>query len=143
MDWNALLTTFGLIFVAELGDKTQLAVLAQTCKYRRPWAVFIGASLALIAVTALGAAGGQLVSQFVPPAVLRWVATAAFLVMGVFVGREAFKGEDADFENTCSADDDEVLGALPFVKSWKALAATFGLLFVAELGDKTQWGGVV
>ena len=86
MDWNALLTTFGLIFVAELGDKTQLAVLAQTCKYRRPWAVFFRASLALMAVTALGAAGGQLVSQLVPPAVLRWGAAAAFVVMGVLMG---------------------------------------------------------
>ena len=46
MDWNVLLSTFGLVFVAELGDKTQLAVVTQTCKYRRPWAVFLGASLA-------------------------------------------------------------------------------------------------
>ena len=82
MDWNALLTTFGLILMAELGDKTQLAVLAQTCKYRRPWAVFLGASLALTAVTALGTAGGQLVSQLVPPSVLRWAAALAFVVMG-------------------------------------------------------------
>jgi putative Ca2+/H+ antiporter (TMEM165/GDT1 family) len=139
MDWNALLTTFGLIFVAELGDKTQLAVLAQTCKYRRPWAVFFGASLALIAVTALGAAGGQLVSQFVPPAVLRWVAAAAFVVMGVLVAREAVKGENEGPENACSVDEsDQAPSASPLAKGWKALAATFGLLFVAELGDKTQ-----
>lgn len=139
MDWNTLLTTFGLIFVAELGDKTQLAVLAQTCKYRRPWAVFFGASLALTAVTALGAAGGQLVSRFVPPVVLRWVAAAAFVVMGVFVAREAVKGEDGESEDACPDDeDDEKASASTFAKSWKALAATFGLLFVAELGDKTQ-----
>ena len=47
MDWSALAAAFGLVFVAELGDKTQLAVITQTCKYRRPWAVFWGASLAL------------------------------------------------------------------------------------------------
>jgi len=124
--------------VAELGDKTQLAVLAQTCKYRRPWAVLFGASLALIAVTALGAAGGQLVSQLVPPAVLRWSAAAAFVVMGVLVAREAIKGEDEDPESACSIEDEEGVGTSPFSRDWKAFAATFGLLFVAELGDKTQ-----
>ena len=59
MDWHVLLSTFGLIFVAELGDKTQLAVVTQVCRHSRPWAVFLGASLALAAVTALGAIGGQ------------------------------------------------------------------------------------
>ncbi len=55
MNWNLLLSTFGLVFLAELGDKTQLMVVTQVCKYRRPWPVFAGASLALVAVTALGA----------------------------------------------------------------------------------------
>ena len=59
--------TFGLIFVAELGDKTQLAVVTQTCKYRRPWPVFAGASLALALVTLLGALGGQLLARLISP----------------------------------------------------------------------------
>ncbi|MBN1978724.1 MAG: TMEM165/GDT1 family protein [Anaerolineae bacterium] len=131
------MTSFGLIFVAELGDKTQLAVLAQTCKYRRPWAVLLGASLALIAVTALGAAGGRLVGRLVPPAVLRWGAAAAFVVMGALVAREAIKGKVAG--EACLADEgEESVGASPFSPNWKAFAATFWLLFVAELGDKTQ-----
>ena len=139
MDWNALLSSFGLIFVAELGDKTQLAVLAQTCKYRRPWSVLLGASLALIAVTALGAAGGQVVSQLVPPAVLRWVAAAAFVVMGIFVAREAAKDGGDDPESACAMDGEgQASGASPFAQSWRAFTSTFGLLFVAELGDKTQ-----
>jgi len=71
MDWQAVLGAFALVFVAELGDKTQLAVLAQTCKYRRPWAVFWGASLALTVVTALGAVGGQVVGQLVPASILQ------------------------------------------------------------------------
>ena len=72
MEWGILFSTFGLTFVAELGDKTQLAVVAQTCKYRRPWAVFLGASLALTAVTLLGANGSgkstslNNISGFVP-----------------------------------------------------------------------------
>ena len=139
MDWNLLLTTFGLVFVAELGDKTQLAVLTQTCKYRRPWVVFFGASLALLAVTALGAAGGQLVSRLVPPQVLRWIAAAAFIVMGLLVAREAAKGVGEACDDACSADEGEAVANPPaLAHNWEAFAATFGLLFVAELGDKTQ-----
>ena len=77
MDWNILWSTFGLVFVAELGDKTQLAVLTQTCKFRRPWAVFAGASVALVGVTALGAVGGRALGQIVPERVVRYAAAAA------------------------------------------------------------------
>jgi putative Ca2+/H+ antiporter (TMEM165/GDT1 family) len=54
MSWSVLLSIFGLIFIAELGDKTQPAVIAQTCKYRCTWPGFLGGSIALTAVTALG-----------------------------------------------------------------------------------------
>ena len=139
MDWNMVLTTFGLVFVAELGDKTQLAVLTQTCKYRRPWAVFAGASLALLAVTALGVAGGQLISRLVPSHVLGWIAAAAFIVMGVLVAWDAARSGDESEGGGCALDDGEQeKSSLAVGQSWRAFAATFGLLFVAELGDKTQ-----
>jgi len=132
-----LLSTFGLVFVAELGDKTQLAVVTQTCKYRRPWAVFVGASLALTAVTLIGALGGQLLGQVIPPAVLRTVAALAFVVMGALVAREAIRfGRNGDAKacDYVPADECNSEGAW----NWKAFGSTFGLLFVAELGDKTQ-----
>jgi putative Ca2+/H+ antiporter (TMEM165/GDT1 family) len=140
MDWGALLSTFGLIFVAELGDKTQLAVLTQTCKYRRPWAVFLGASVALTAVTLIGALGGQVLGQFIPPNVLRIVAGAAFVVMGLLVGREAAKSrDDSALAEACACPVGEgVSSGSAFGWDWKAFGSTLGLLFVAELGDKTQ-----
>lgn len=132
MDWNALLSTFGLVFVAELGDKTQLAVVTQVCRHRRPWAVFGGASLALTAVTALGAIGGQVLGRFIPQHVLPIIAGAAFIVMGLLIGREALKaaeeGSDGAQENCDSSA----------ARRWRVFRATFALLFVAELGDKTQ-----
>jgi putative Ca2+/H+ antiporter (TMEM165/GDT1 family) len=140
MDWSIVFTTFGLIFVAELGDKTQLAVLTQTCKYRCPWAVFMGASLALTAVTALGAAGGQVLGQIVPASLLQTIAALAFVVMGGLVAREAAQADSDESETeVCPADED---GNTPAPQTaawdWKAFGSTFGLLFVAEMGDKTQ-----
>lgn len=138
MDWAILLTTFGLVFIAELGDKTQLAVLAQICKHRRPWAVFAGASLALIAVTALGAVGGRLVSRVIPPSALRWAAAAAFALLGALVARQAARAGGEDDECTSPADGDGEASAAAVSGDWRAFGATFGLLFVAEMGDKTQ-----
>ena len=145
MNWSVVLTTFGLIFVAELGDKTQLAVLAQTCKYRRPWAVFLGASFALTAVTALGAAGGQVLGEFIPPSLLQAIAALAFVVMGVLIGREAARtgAEEPVLEEACPLPGSDELGnparsSLVSPHTWKAFGSTFGLLFIAEMGDKTQ-----
>lgn len=133
MSWSALLSTFSLIFLAELGDKTQLAVLTQVCKYRRPLPVFMGASVALVAVTALGAVGGHWVARLLPPAVFRVLASAAFVVMGALILREArcFEEKDAG----CALPLTETA---PGVWSWSAFGATAALLFGAEMGDKTQ-----
>ena len=144
MDWSALLSTFGLIFVAELGDKTQLAVVTQTCKYRQPWAVFLGASLALTGVTALGAVGGHLLGQVIPEAVIQIIAALAFVVMGLFIGREAARAQTdesarEEMKSACAGDGSQEPGATPtYAWSWKAFNSTLVLLFVAELGDKTQ-----
>jgi putative Ca2+/H+ antiporter (TMEM165/GDT1 family) len=137
MDWSALFSTLGLVFVAELGDKTQLAVVTQTCKHRKPWAVFLGASTALIAVTAIGAIGGQILGQFIPERVLRTAAALAFVVMGGLIIREAVKAKEKALEDMC--DYLEEMDCTPISAwDWKAFSSTFGLLFVAELGDKTQ-----
>jgi putative Ca2+/H+ antiporter (TMEM165/GDT1 family) len=131
MDWDTAFTTFGLIFLAELGDKTQLAVLMQSCKYRRPWAVLLGASLALTVVTALGATGGQIAGSFVPARILKNVAAIMFVAMGVLVAREAMGTKNGDADPSCQADDRRST-------AWRAFVSTFWLLCVAEMGDKTQ-----
>ena len=135
MNWSALLSAFSLVFIAELGDKTQLAVMTQTCKFRRPWPVFFGGSLALTAVTALGAVGGRVVGEFIPAEVIRIIAAVAFVVMGVFIWREAVKnvGEACVEAIECVLDE-----ARAPKWSWQAFGSTFTLLFFAELGDKTQ-----
>lgn len=140
MDWGALLSAFGLVFVAELGDKTQLAVVAQTCNHRRPWAVFAGASAALIVVTGLGAVGGQVLGRLVPMSVLRIIAALAFVVMGALVAWEAFRtGRRPSSGAACPSPEDEQTECTTSAPwDWRAFSSTFGLLFLAELGDKTQ-----
>jgi putative Ca2+/H+ antiporter (TMEM165/GDT1 family) len=140
MDWGTLLSTFGLVFVAELGDKTQLAVVTQACKYRRPWAVFLGASAALTGVTAIGAIGGEVLGQMIPTSVLRAIAALAFGMMGLFVGREAFRTAPGERLAPDCGLSEEAVEASEGRRSWDwtAFGSTFGLLFVAELGDKTQ-----
>ena len=78
--------TFALLALAELGDKTQLAVFARASTAQGPWAVFLGATLALVGVTAIGVAGGEGLLRLVPERWLHWIAAAAFIVMGVLIG---------------------------------------------------------
>ena len=79
------LSTFALLFVAELGDKTQLAVISMTAKHKMPLWVFIGASLALTAVTLLGVLGGEMLTRVIPELVLRKIAAVLFVVMGLLM----------------------------------------------------------
>ncbi len=82
MDWKLLATTFAAIFVAELGDKTQLATLSLSAGGQSRWMIFAGAALALVSTSALGVVGGEAVSRFVSPVWLRRVAGVAFILMG-------------------------------------------------------------
>ncbi len=140
MDWGVVFSTFLFVFGAELGDKTQLAVVTQTCKCRRPWAVFLGASLALTAVTAIGALGGGVVARLIPAPVLKAAAAAGFLLMGLLIARQALAAQGDDpSDEACDVDADGPEGAAENrAWDWEAFGSTFGLLFLAEMGDKTQ-----
>jgi len=82
MDFRVLLTTFGIIFLAEMGDKTQLAAMTMSAQTKKPWAVFIGASLALAAVSALGIVVGSLLGDNLPLIWVKRVSAIAFIVIG-------------------------------------------------------------
>ena len=83
MDWKLIASTFGIIFLAELGDKTQLAAMTMSASSQKPVAVFIGASLALTAVSAIGVAVGAGLSEVVPMAIIRKAAATLFVLIGV------------------------------------------------------------
>ena len=85
MDWRVLLTTFGIIFLAEMGDKTQLAAMTMAADKKRPWEVFLGASLALVAVSAVGILVGTALGHYLPLDWIKRVAGVAFVMIGVLI----------------------------------------------------------
>ena len=89
MDWSLLLTSFVTLFLAELGDKTQFAVMSLSTSSKKPWTVFLGASLALVFLTGLAAFFGEAVTRVVPEHVLRKLSAALVILIG---GWMWFKG---------------------------------------------------
>jgi len=85
MDWKVCAATFGTIFLAELGDKTQLAAIMMTSKTGRPLSVFLGAVSALTAVTLLGVLFGEGLMRVIPEHLIKHIAAGAFIVIGVLM----------------------------------------------------------
>ncbi len=83
MDWKLALTAFTTVFLAELGDKTQIATLAMASGAGSKLAVFAGAAIALVATSAVAVLGASAITSFVPAIWLRRAAGALFLVLGV------------------------------------------------------------
>lgn len=89
MDMRLFASTFVAIFVAELGDKTQLATMTLTAAGGSRWAVFAGAALALVAASALAVLVGDAATRLVSPLLLRRLAGLIFVGIGLvyLVGR--------------------------------------------------------
>lgn len=85
MDWRVFLTTFGVIFLAEMGDKTQLAAMTMAAQSKKPWAVFIGASLALVCVSAVGVVIGGTLGHYLPIIWIKRAAALAFIAVGLLI----------------------------------------------------------
>ena len=86
MDMKLMGAVFVTVFLAELGDKTQLATFLFAAKQPTSvLSVFVAASLALVCATALAVAGGALVSNFVDPKILSFVAGVGFIIIGIWV----------------------------------------------------------
>jgi len=85
MDWKIFFTIFLSVFVAELGDKTQLAtMLFASDKDVSKTTVFLAASAALIVASAIGVLAGTLLSQYINEKILGYIAGVAFILIGAF-----------------------------------------------------------
>ncbi|MEO5378372.1 MAG: TMEM165/GDT1 family protein [Magnetococcus sp. DMHC-6] len=124
MQWiTPTVTTFGLIFLAELGDKTQLVCMTLAARHR-PMPVIIGAISAFIALNTLAVVFGAGLSEWIPEKVLAAIVALLFAVFGILSLRSQKEEEG----------DEEVQE-----KSGKSVIfTTFMMIFLAEMGDKTQ-----
>ena len=83
MELKVFFTVFTAVFVAELGDKTQLAtMLFAADKAVSKWTVFLGASAALVVATVIGVIAGTLMSEFINEKYLNYIAGAGFILIG-------------------------------------------------------------
>lgn len=83
-------TTFAAVFIAELGDKTQLATLSFATSGSSRWAVFLGSATALVLTSAIAVVFGEALTRVVSPKVLQRAAGALFLVIGAWVSWQAW-----------------------------------------------------
>ena len=127
MEWvQAFLVAFGVIFVAELGDKSQLMALAFAARYR-PFPVLAGIALGAAAMFALSVAVGAVLGVALPTRAINIVAGLAFLGFAAWTLRGDDDGED---ENA------------PEVSNRSVVVATASAFLVAELGDKTMLAAI-
>lgn len=85
MDLKLFATVFATIFVAELGDKTQLATLLYAAEAENPkLVVFLASATALVLTSLLGVLAGTLVSRYLDPRLLSWVAGLGFIAIGAW-----------------------------------------------------------
>ncbi|MBF0611201.1 MAG: TMEM165/GDT1 family protein [Magnetococcales bacterium] len=116
-------TTFLVIFLAELGDKTQLVCMTLAARYKgRP--VFFGASLAFVFLNVLAVVFGAALAQWVPEKVMAGIVAALFAFFGIQSLRTSSQEEEEE-------EVEEKSGHSIFLTA-------FLMIFVAELGDKTQ-----
>lgn len=85
MDWKLFATVFGTVFLAELGDKTQLATMLFASRSALSlWTVFLAAAAALVLASGLGVMAGAVVAQYVNPRYLSFAAGLGFIAIGVW-----------------------------------------------------------
>lgn len=120
----ALWSSFVVVALAEMGDKTQLIALMLASRYRRPWTVMLGILLATLLNHALAATAGVWVASLLPTSLLGWLVGVGFVGFGIW---------------TLVPDR----APAPGRREWGPLLTTTVVFFLAEMGDKTQLATVV
>jgi len=132
MDLAVIAIVFGAIFVVELPDKTFIAALVLSTRYR-PFAVWVGVGLAFLVQTLIAVVAGHL-TTFLPDTLIKSVALVIFLVGGVVLIRSA-PGADAEEQEQ---EQEYAAKAVESRTGLRAVAASFLVLFAAEWGDLSQ-----
>ncbi len=91
-----LFTTFITVFLAEMGDKTQLTTITLSSTTNKPLAVFVGSSIALILATLLGALAGSSIANLIPAFILKLLSGIVFLFLGVNLMTQSTRENTSD-----------------------------------------------
>ena len=146
MDMKVLLASFALVFLAELGDKTQLTALAFTTSSRSPWMVFFGTSLALITTTALAVLLGELLTRWLPPQILQIASAVMFVLVGLIllvnVARKApVEMVPGETEEAAAVEEAQAGGLISNLIMQQAAAFEEEMIaFLGELADRASDG---
>ena len=129
MSLTVAATTFLAVLPAELPDKTILACLILSSRYR-PWVVFSGAATAFLSQVVLGVAAGGALS-LLPHHLVEAFAAAAFVAGAILLWRHE-QEDDAEIDEDTGRDGDRE-------RFWPVFATSFAVVFLAEFGDLTQF----
>ncbi len=83
--WKTFVTVFVTVFLAEIGDKTQLATMLFSADAKtNNWIVFLGSASALVVAAGIGVLVGSQLEKFINPALLKWAAGIGFILVGIW-----------------------------------------------------------
>lgn len=144
MEWFILVIVFGILFLGELGDKTQLIVFNLALEHKKAYKVGIGATLGFAAIVTLGVFIGAVITAFIPLTVISIISGIVFIVIGLLEARhlKALHKEHLALKEGNNSDKEEnkedvFPSKLDKLKNNPYLAG-FAFIFLMELGDKTQ-----
>jgi putative Ca2+/H+ antiporter (TMEM165/GDT1 family) len=141
---DILLIAFGILFLGELGDKTQLIVFNLTLTFKKSHGIGIGATLGFGAIVTLGVFFGYVITNFIPLELITIISAIVFIIIGLLEARNLkslyyeMKNRESNLQINKNKKDQET--GESFIDRFKnnSYLAGFFAIFIMELGDKTQ-----
>jgi len=148
MDWVTLFIAYGILFLGELGDKTQLIVFNLTLEHEKSYKVGVGATLGFALIVTLGVIIGMFISQVVDLSIITLLSGILFTVIGLLglpkIKKLYQERQERKVNNKITMNDSAKNGSTGVITSKlsklksNAYLAGFFFIFIMELGDKTQ-----
>ena len=143
MDWSLLGLSFITIFLAELGDKSSLAIFALSSSSKYPRAIFFGALIALIAANILGAIVGEELGELLPIHLVKIAAALGFIYLALHLlwfEWRAYRQQEKAVEQAVTAASPPIknLFLKPHNSPWSIFSSTMLTTFLNSMGDQEQ-----
>jgi putative Ca2+/H+ antiporter (TMEM165/GDT1 family) len=148
MDIVIFLIAYGILFIGELGDKTQLIVFNLALEYKKFYKVGIGATLGFAVIVTIGILFGSIITEFVPLGLISLISGLLFIAIGLielrnikslYLNERIIKSDSKNKQNNGEKEEIESKDVAKFAWLKKnPYIAGFGFIFLMELGDKTQ-----